>query len=224
MEVEVRNALVIGASGGIGGAVAQALRADGVEVTGLSRKADQFDVTDPPTIESALTAANGPFDLVFVATGILAPIGSRPEKSLTEIDAAMLAEVLAVNAIGPALILRHVPRLLPKERRSVVAVLTARVGSIGDNALGGWYAYRASKAAANQIVRTSAIEIARRFPNAVVVALHPGTVATPFTEAYPGHEKVPPDLAAERLLGVIEKLTPSDTGRFLDWAGKEVPW
>jgi NAD(P)-dependent dehydrogenase (short-subunit alcohol dehydrogenase family) len=106
----------------------------------------------------------------------------------------------------------------------VVGVLTARVGSIGDNRLGGWYSYRAAKAAANQIVRTAAIEIARRHSQAIVVALHPGTVETRFTRAYPGHRKVSPDSAAANLIAVLDGLTPDQTGGFFDWSGKPVPW
>ena len=146
------------------------------------------------------------------------------EKSIDQIDAAAMAEVITVNTIGPALVLRHAPRLLAQEGRPVVAVLTARVGSIGDNALGGWYSYRASKAAANQIVHTAAIEIGRKNKSAVVVALHPGTVATSFTQDYPGHKKVAPEEAAENLLRVIDGLDRDDNGRFFDWAGKDVPW
>ena len=218
------RALVIGATGGIGIAISQVLEARGAEVTRLSRSADGLDVTDPSMVEALLGRLDGPFNKVIVATGVLAPIVTRPEKSLAEISAANMANVLAVNAIGPALILRHVPRLLPRSDRSVVGVLTARVGSIGDNRLGGWYSYRAAKAAANQIVRTAAIEIARKHKKAVVVALHPGTVATSFTEAYPGHQKVPAVEAAENLLSVLDGLTPEHTGGFFDWAGKPVPW
>ena len=218
------SALVIGASGGIGSALAAALARRGVAVTGLSRREDGLDVTAPASVARVMGALDGPFDLVIVATGILAAEGTRPEKSLAEIDAAAMSRVLAVNTIGPALILGHVPRLLPRGRRSVVAVLTARVGSIGDNGLGGWYSYRASKAAANQVVHTAAIEISRRHREAAVVALHPGTVATEFTRDYPGHRKVTPDAAAENLLRVIDGLTPAQSGGFLDWAGKEVPW
>lgn len=220
----MQRALIIGASGGIGAALASALASRGVSVTGLSRSSHRLDVTDPASVDRVLSAVEGPFDLIFVASGILAPMGSKPEKSLEAIKASAMAEVMAVNAIGPALILRHVPRLLPRSGRSVVAVLTARVGSIGDNALGGWYSYRASKAAANQIVHTAAIEIGRRRKEAVVVALHPGTVATPFTSDYPGHRKSCPEKAAENLLRVIDGLTPAQTGGFFDWAGKEVPW
>lgn len=220
----MQRALVIGASGGIGRALAAELARRGVAVTGLSRSEDGFDVTDPGSVSRLLGELEGPFDAVLVATGILAPKGGTPEKALSQIEADRMAEVMAVNAIGPALVLAHVPRLLPREGRSVVAVLTARVGSIGDNGLGGWYSYRASKAAANQIVRTAAIEIGRKRKAAVVVALHPGTVATPFTEDYPGHRKVTAEESAGNLVDVIEGLTPGQSGGFFDYAGREIPW
>lgn len=220
----LRTALIIGASGGIGRAISATLSARGVSVTGLSRRADGLDVTNAASVDRVMARQTGPYDLILIATGILAPQGGEPEKSLDRIDAAAMAEVMAANAIGPALILRHVPRLLARDQRSVVAVLTARVGSIGDNFLGGWYSYRASKAAANQIVRSASIEIARTRRRAVVVALHPGTVETSFTAGYPDHRKATPDAAAENLLRVIDGLAPEDTGRFLDWAGAEVPW
>ncbi|SNS25008.1 SDR family NAD(P)-dependent oxidoreductase [Tropicimonas sediminicola] len=220
----MERALIIGASGGIGAALASALVTRGVSVTGLSRREHGLDVTDQASVDAVLARQEGPFDLVFVASGILAPDNGQPEKALDQIDAGAMREVMAVNAIGPALVLRHAPRLLPRDGRCVVAVLTARVGSIGDNGMGGWYAYRASKAAANQIVHTAAIEIGRKRKEAVVVALHPGTVATPFTQAYPGHRKVAPEAAAENLLRVIDGLTPADTGGFYDWAGEVVPW
>ncbi|MBL3702411.1 SDR family NAD(P)-dependent oxidoreductase [Sulfitobacter sp. BDSS02] len=220
----MKKALIIGASGGIGDAIATRLEESEIEVTRLSRSSDQLDVTDADSVDRVLGELTGPFDLILVTTGILAPQGGQPEKSLDQIDAAAMAELLAVNTIGPALVLRHAPRLLAQEGRPVVAVLTARVGSIGDNGLGGWYSYRASKAAANQIVHTAAIEIGRKNKSAVVVALHPGTVATSFTQDYPAHEKVVPREAAENLLRVIDGLDRDDNGRFFDWAGKEVPW
>ena len=218
------RALVIGASGGIGRALCAALVARGVDVTGLSRSADGIDLADPDALSQRMSTLEGPFRTILVATGLLAPDGARPEKSLAEIDARRMAEVMAVNAIGPALVLGHVPRLLPRRGRSVVGVLTARVGSIGDNRLGGWYSYRASKAAANQIVRTAAIEIARSHPEAIVAALHPGTVETPFTRDYPAHRKIGADEAASNLLDVLDGLEPRQTGQFFDWAGKPVPW
>ena len=219
------RALIIGASGGIGAAVATQLERAGAEVTRLSRSVDGLDVTDAASIDAALDPLEGPFDLIFVAIGILAPEGAAPEKSLAAIEAEAMARVMAVNTIGPALILRHAPRLLDRRGRGVVAVLSARVGSIGDNHIGGWHSYRASKAALNQIVHGAAIELARSHKQAVCVALHPGTVATSFTADYAGrHKTVPPEQAAQNLLSVIDGLQPTDTGRFFDYAGKEVPW
>ena len=220
----MERALVIGASGGIGGAVAGALRTRGIETVELSRRRDGLDVTDAASVDRVLGALDGPFDLIFVASGVLAPAGGVPEKSLDVVTAEAMAEVFAVNAIGPTLILRHAVRLLPRSGRSVIAVLTARVGSIGDNRIGGWYSYRAAKAAANQIVHGAAIEIGRKRKDAVVVALHPGTVETAFTAGYPAHKKVPADTAAENLLDVLQGLSVSDTGGFFDYAGERVPW
>ena len=218
------RALVVGASGGIGAALSLELAATGVEVTSLSRSVEGFDITDPRKVEASLEGVRGPFNTILVASGMLAPAGEWPERSLSEIDVESMAQVLAVNAIGPALVLKHVPELLARNERSVVGVITARVGSIGDNRLGGWYSYRASKAAANQIFRTAAIEIARKRKHAIVVALHPGTVSTAFTARYQGYPKVKPSEAASNLLTVLDQLTPSDTGQFFDWAGKQVQW
>lgn len=218
------RALIVGSSGGIGSALSDTLVARGFDVTGLSRQQDGFDLRDPDKADKALARLRGSFDMVLVTTGLLAPPGQRPEKSLNQIDAEALADMLAVNTIGPALVLKHMPRLLPKTGRGIAGVLTARVGSIGDNRLGGWYAYRAAKAAANQLTRTAAIEIARSRKEAVVVALHPGTVDTAFTRDYASHAKVTPRVAAENLLNVIDGLTPAQTGGFFDWAGKQVPW
>ncbi|WP_342070420.1 SDR family oxidoreductase [Yoonia algicola] len=219
------RALVIGATGGIGAAITAQLKADGWDVTGLSRSVDGFDVGDPAAIEQRMEAQTGQFDLIFVALGILAPVQGAPEKSLSAIKAEDMAAVYAVNAIGPALILRHAARLLPKDGRSVIATLSARVGSIGDNKIGGWYSYRASKAALNQIVHGAAIELGRSHKGSICVALHPGTVATPFTADYAGrHKTVEPQDAAKNLLGVITNLTTEDTGRFFDYAGKEIVW
>ncbi len=220
----MKSALIIGATGGIGQAISAALRDKGVAVTGLSR-ADGLDVTDPAAVDQVLAAVSGPYDLIFVAIGILALPGDAPEKTLGAVTAAAMAGVFAVNAVGPALILRHAARLLRRDGRGVVAVLSARVGSIGDNKMGGWYAYRASKAALNQIVHGAAIELGRSHRQSVVVALHPGTVATSFTASYAGkHPTVTPDVSAGHLLSVLNGLTPADTGGFFDWAGDTVPW
>jgi NAD(P)-dependent dehydrogenase (short-subunit alcohol dehydrogenase family) len=221
----MENALIIGASGGIGACVALELEGRGVKVTRLSRKEDGFDVTDPVAVAAQLDALDGPYDLIFVAIGILAPQGGAPEKALAAIDGAAMAQVFAVNTIGPALILRHAPRLLARDGSGVVAVLSARVGSIGDNNIGGWHSYRASKAAVNQIIRGAAIELGRSHKGVTCVALHPGTVETPFTADYAGrHKTMPAPDAARHLLAVIDGLTPAQTGQFFDYAGKEVPW
>lgn len=214
------HALIIGASGGIGGALAQALGATH-RVTRLSRSADGLDVTDPASVETALAGVDGPVELAFVATGILAPKGAAPEKTLEAIDADVMARTFAVNAIGPALILRALAPKLSDDAR--VGVLTARVGSIGDNRMGGWYAYRAAKAAANQITHGAAIEIGRRRKGSVVVALHPGTVETPFTAGYKA-QKLTPDASAAKLIEVLTNLTPADTGGFFDHAGRPIEW
>lgn len=220
----MERALIIGASGGIGRAVADALDARGVAVTRLSRAVDGLDVTDEASVARLMAPLEGPFDLVFVAVGVLALPGQAPEKAVAALTAEALAGVFAVNAIGPALILKHGLRLVPKDRRAVVAVLSARVGSIGDNRIGGWHAYRASKAALNQIVRGTAIEMKRTHKQAICVALHPGTVRTPFTANYSGHSMVTPETAAANLLAVIEGLERDQTGGFYDWAGEDVPW
>lgn len=219
------HALIIGASGGIGQAVAATLQGEGAQIVTLSRRADGLDVTDPASVDRHLSAITGPFDLIVIAVGILAPLGGAPEKSLDAIAAGDMAQVMAVNAIGPALILRHAARLLPRDRRAVVGVLSARVGSIGDNGIGGWHSYRASKAALNQIVHGAAIELGRSHKQSVVAALHPGTVATPFTANYAGrHKTVSADDAARNLLSVMENLTTADSGGFFDYTGKPVPW
>jgi NAD(P)-dependent dehydrogenase (short-subunit alcohol dehydrogenase family) len=219
----MKRALVIGVSGGIGDAMALELACRDFEVTGLSRSGDGLDVTDTAAIERSVAMLEGTFDLVFVAIGTLAA-GGEPEKSLAAIDSDQMARVMAVNAIGPALILAHIQKLLPQDRRSVVGVLSARVGSIGDNKIGGWHSYRASKAALNQIVRGAAIEIGRKRPNTVIVALHPGTVDTEFTQNYPTRRKVTPKEAASNLCNVLDGLGAKQTGGFFDYTGAEVVW
>ncbi len=219
------RALVIGASGGIGSAIFNQLEREGWDVTGLSRSIDGFDMGNAASIERGMERLTGTFDLIFVAVGILAPLWGAPEKNLTAIKPDDMTRVFAVNTIGPALILRHAARLLPKDGRGVVAILSARVGSIGDNQIGGWYSYRASKAALNQIVRGAAIELGRSHKQSICVSLHPGTVATPFTANYAGrHKTVAPDEAANNLIKVITGLTPQQTGGFYDYAGQEIVW
>ncbi|MGH1423997.1 MAG: SDR family NAD(P)-dependent oxidoreductase [Pseudooceanicola sp.] len=218
------RALIIGASGGIGQALTAQLRAQGHSVAGLSRSADGLDITSEQSVIDCLARVDGPFDKIIVATGGLEIGPHAPEKTLKALDPDAFAAQFALNATGPALILKHAMQFLPRDRQSVFAVLSARVGSIEDNRLGGWYSYRASKAALNQIVRTAAIEVARSHPLAICVALHPGTVATAFTRNYQNHPAVSPGDAALNLVSVIGALSPADTGRFFDWSGAPVAW
>ena len=221
----MKDVLIIGASGGIGSALVQAHQARGDRVVGLSRSGDGFDVTDPDSVAHHLGRLAGPFDQVIVASGALEIGGAAPEKTIRAVRKDAMMDQFALNAVGPALVLAQAHRLLRKDRRAVFAVLSARVGSIGDNRLGGWISYRSAKAAVNQIVHTAAIELSRSHPQSICVALHPGTVATPFTEAYLGrHPAVPAEEAAQNLIGVMDGLTPAQTGGFFDWAGSEVPW
>jgi NAD(P)-dependent dehydrogenase (short-subunit alcohol dehydrogenase family) len=219
------RALVIGSSGGIGAALVAALEARGSSVTGLSRSGDGLDITEEARVAAAAAAHPGPFDLVFDATGALEIEGRGPEKAIAAITPEAMAAQFALNAIGPALLIKHFHETLPREGRAVFATLSARVGSIGDNRLGGWISYRASKAALNQIVRTAAIEVKRKRPEAVVVALHPGTVRTGLTARYAGrHPTVTPEEAAGNLIAVLDGLTPGHSGGFFAWDGKAIPW
>ena len=224
------RALVIGASGGIGGAVAAQLRGDPAcgSVETLSRSASPgFDLTQEATIQEAAAALGegGGFDLLFDATGALTIEGVGPEKTIRALDPAAMARQFAVNAIGPALLLKHFLPLLNRSERAIFATLSARVGSIGDNRLGGWISYRASKAALNQIVRTVAVEAARTRPQAVIAALHPGTVATSLSEAYgAGHERLSPGQSSQMLLDVLDRLQPDQTGGFFAYDGSPIAW
>lgn len=219
------DVLIIGASGGIGGAIAHHHTTRGDSVIGLSRSIDGLDITDDQSVADHLGRLDRTFDRVIVATGALSVNGAAPEKTIRAIDSVAMADQFAVNAIGPALFLAHASHLLRKDRASVFSVLSAKVGSIGDNRLGGWVSYRAAKAAVNQIVRTSAIELGRSHPHSSVVALHPGTVQTPFTSKYLArHASVPADQAAANLVNVMDNLTPAQSGSFYDYSGTALPW
>lgn len=218
------HAVIIGASGGIGAALAAQLEADPAvtTVTRLARPA--LDLTNPASIAAAAAGLTSPPDLVICATGLLHAEGVAPERALRELDAATMAQSFAVNAIGPALVAQAFLPLMPRDRRTVFAALSARVGSISDNRLGGWHSYRAAKAALNQLIRTIAIEHARRWPEAVVAALHPGTVDTGLSKPFQRSAKslFTPDVSAGHLLDVIDALAPAQTGRVFDWQGKEI--
>ncbi|MDP5307762.1 SDR family NAD(P)-dependent oxidoreductase [Paracoccus spongiarum] len=221
-----RRALVLGASGGIGAALLAGLRGAGAEAIGLSRRDDGLDLTDPASLaRHADTLAGTDFDLIVNATGALVIDGHEPEKSLDAVDPAAMAAQFALNATGVALAIRAFAPRLARDRRAVFASLSARVGSIGDNGLGGWVGYRAAKAAQNQIIRTAAIEWRRRNPRSIFVALHPGTVRTPLTAKYAArYPTISPEDSAAALLSVIAGLTPEDSGSFRDWKGERVPW
>ncbi|MBT8447507.1 MAG: SDR family oxidoreductase [Gammaproteobacteria bacterium] len=224
------QALVVGASGGIGSALVEALEHDGrcKAVATLDRRQEGFDITDEASVAShaaALGEQHGAFDLIIIATGVLTIDGVGPEKTLRRLDPAVMARAFAVNAIGPALAIKHLSPLLASGERSLMACLSARVGSIGDNHLGGWISYRASKAALHQIVRTTAIEIGRRRPGAVCVALHPGTVRTRLSDPYAGkRDRLEASGAAAQLLSVLDNLGPEDNGGFFAWDGSPIEW
>ena len=236
------HTLIVGGSGGTGAAFVERLKADPTvsRVTVWQRRVGRIgseggekvriasvDLLDEMRIAAA--ALNlGEVDLVIVATGLLhdEATGIRPEKTWRTIDLAAMRRSFEINAIGPALIAKHVLPLLPRDRRAVFAVLSARVGSISDNRLGGWYSYRASKAALNQIIRCLAIELAHNRPQAICVGLHPGTVDTALSKPFQGnvaHTRLfTADQSAAYLLNVIAALTPAQSGHLFDWAGQEI--
>ena len=233
------NAVVVGASGGVGRALVAALAAGGDydTVFALSRtpapqpdgvRALAIDVTDEESVAAAARDLGeaGPVGLVVVASGILHGPGIAPEKAIRALDPAAMARVFAVNTLGPALVAKHLVPLMPRRGRSVFAALSARVGSIGDNRLGGWYAYRASKAALNQVLRTLAVETARTHPDLIVAGLHPGTVQTALSQPFrpePGPGLFTPEESAAHHLRVIGGLTREESGRVFAWDGQPIP-
>ncbi len=241
------RALVCGASGGIGAAFVRALATDArvAAVYAAARRpatleyaqglpcvtALPFDLTDEASIATLLAraTADGPLQLVIVATGVLHDGDAlRPEKSWRSLDAAALARAFAINTTGPALIAKHALGALARDGKSAFATLSARVGSIEDNRLGGWHAYRASKAALHMLVRNFALELRQRNPGALCVALHPGTVDTalskPFQSAVEPSKLFTAEQSAAALLGVLDRLTPADSGRAWAWDGTPIPF
>lgn len=238
-----KTCVVIGASGGIGAAFVELLvNRDGVEtIFGFSRSKTvglasdklvlgHLDFDAPQSIEAAaqMVARHGPVDLVIVATGLLHDeSGLQPEKSLRDLDASRLVQSYATNAIGPILLAKAFLPLLRRDGKSVFAALSARVGSISDNRIGGWYGYRAAKAGLNQLIRTASIEHARRWPQSVVIGLHPGTVNTQLSE--PFQKNVPlgglfsPLQAAGQMMSVIDQASSEDSGKVLAYDGSLVP-
>jgi len=225
-------AVVIGATGGLGNALLQALRAEDAftHIIGLSRNSTPaVDLESETSIAEAarhVAALDAPLRLVIDATGFLHGDGLAPEKRLQQLDPAHMAKAFAINAIGPALLMKHFLPLLPRQGKAVFATLSAKVGSIGDNRLGGWHSYRASKAALNQFVRTAAIELQRRAPQAICVALHPGTTHTQLSQPFSktGLEVRTPEAASKCLIDVVLRLESGDTGGFFDYRGNALPW
>lgn len=223
-------AVVVGSGGGIGAALLAALRARGdfAEVIGLGRATTPaLDLLDEASIAAAMAGLAGREPrLVIDATGFLHDARFTPERSWRQLDAAHMAHAFAINAIGPALLMKHALPAMPRQGRVVFASLSARVGSIGDNRLGGWYSYRASKAALNQLVRCAAIELARINRDGVCVALHPGTVDTglssPFAKT--GLDVQTPAQSAARILAVLDGLTPAQSGGFFDQNAAVIPF
>jgi NAD(P)-dependent dehydrogenase (short-subunit alcohol dehydrogenase family) len=225
------RALVIGSSGGIGGAICTALRERGHDVLALSRSGDceaRIDLEDEASIAAAAERLRSrpPLSLIVVASGLLHDSTIRPERALRDLDRDRLLRLFSVNAIGPMLAAKHFVPLMPRGERAIFAALSARVGSIGDNRLGGWYGYRASKAALNMLIKTLAIEVCRTRSQAICVGLHPGTVDTelskPFHSNVRADKLFTPDRSANHLLDVLDGLTPADTGMCFDWAGAPI--
>ncbi|MEO1309432.1 MAG: SDR family NAD(P)-dependent oxidoreductase [Pseudomonadota bacterium] len=232
------KAAVVGASGGIGGALVKRLADDPAvgDVLALSRsgsapdaaniRTKRIDITDEASV-AAVFAEETDLDLVLVATGVLQGDGFSPEKTWRHIDADAFAKVFAINTTGPALVAKHALPKLASGRKAAFAALSARVGSISDNGYGGWHAYRASKAALNMLIRNFAIELARKNETALCVGLHPGTVDTelsrPFQRNVPDEKLFTPDYSAERLIAVLESLTPERSGKCFAWDGIEIP-
>lgn len=233
---------VFGTGGGIGKSFVDAFANDSSveQVHAFSRNPDQdvpasvsthkFDMLDEASIEHAteLISKSGPLHLAVVATGTLHDSHAKPEKRARDLSSLSMEHLFRVNAIGPALIGKHLLPLLDRDRKSVFAALSARVGSIQDNQLGGWHSYRASKAALNMFVKNHAIELAYSNSNAVCVTLHPGTVDThlsePFQRGIPKDKLFSPDDAVAQMLSVIDSLTPADTGGLFAWDGQRIPY
>jgi len=234
-------AAIIGASGGIGAALTRQLAEQPTieRVLAFSRSPAEFghprvqtghiDLENEDTIAAAAETAreSGGAQIVIVTAGLLHDGAIQPEKSWRALDAEQLTRSFQINAIGPALTAKHFLPLFPRSGPAIFAALSARVGSIGDNRIGGWYGYRASKAALNMILRNLAIELGRKRGEAICVGLHPGTVDTglskPFQSHTPPEKLFTPDYSASRLLSVLDGLTPADSGGVFAWDGQRVP-
>ncbi len=223
------RALIIGSTGTIGSAFMELLQDKSTckEVIGLSRQSPHpIDYQNPDSIEIAAKSLidTGPFQLIINTIGVLHTDHWMPEKRLDDLNSDQLIELMKINAIGPALSIRHFSKLLDPNN-SVMVTLSAKVGSIEDNRLGGWYSYRASKAALNMLIKTASIELARSKPNTALIALHPGTVNSRLSKPFRGEQIGRPPLdAASDMLQVIESLNKEDSGSFISYSGERLPW
>jgi NAD(P)-dependent dehydrogenase (short-subunit alcohol dehydrogenase family) len=220
------RALVFGASGGIGQAFSRFLedKLGSENVVNVSRSFDGFEISDEEKILKFSESIEGTFNLIINATGVLQTTEEGPEKTINVVKQKSMIDMMTINAIGPALLLKNFSKKLDKTKFSVFVNLSARVGSITDNRLGGWISYRSSKAALNQIIKTSSIEINRRNKNAICVGLHPGTVKTRFTEKFQNTtETISPDESVEMMMKVVENLSVDDNGYCFAYDGKVIP-
>ena len=220
------RALVFGASGGIGQAFSRFLenKLGSENVVKISRSFDGFEISDEEKIFKLSESIEGSFNLIITATGVLQTTEEGPEKTINVVKQKSMIDMMTINAIGPALLLKNFSKKLDKTKFSVFVNLSARVGSITDNRLGGWISYRSSKAALNQIIKTSSIEINRRNKNAICVGLHPGTVKTRFTEKFQNTtETISPDESVKMMMNVVEKLSVDDNGSCFAYDGKVIP-
>ena len=241
-----QNIAIFGASGAIGSAFVNQLanKKNNTKIFAFSRSIKQFgfenvashpfDITDEQSIETAISIATNedPLDIVLITSGLLHQNPSEkkeslgPEKALSDLSSEKFQQLFEINSIGPALIAKHVLPKMRKEKPSIFAALSARVSSISDNHLGGWYAYRSSKAALNMIIKTASIEMKRRNEKAILVGLHPGTVdselSKPFQRNTPKEKLFTPDHSVSKMLQLLEKLNPDDTGKLFAWDGQEI--
>ena len=220
------RALVFGASGGIGQAFSRFLenKLGSENVVKISRSFDGFEISDEEKIFKFSESIEGTFNLIINATGVLQTTEEGPEKTINVVKQKSMIDMMTINAIGPALLLKNFSKKLDKTKFSVFVNLSARVGSITDNRLGGWISYRSSKAALNQIIKTSSIEINRRNKNAICVGLHPGTVKTRFTEKFQNTtETISPDESVKMMMNVVENLSVDDNGYCFAYDGKVIP-
>ena len=236
-----KNIIVFGSTGAIGKSVIENIsrrypntlihacssKQKSLKISNIKEyQVDYMDEQSLAFTKEQITSTSKTLDLIFVAIGMLHNKDIMPEKAIKDLSAENFLALYQANTIVPALIAKHFLPLLNRENRAIFATLSARVGSISDNQLGGWYAYRCAKAALNMLIKNLSIETSRRCPESVVIGLHPGTVKTPlsapFQKHVPSNRLFEPEFAAEALMDIIETVQPADTGKCIAWDGKEI--